>query len=113
MSTTYRYLKFKINTNLLDECKSLVYYNYADRDLKDAITACAIKSPDGMPNNMFKVYPDTCDSYRFTNICGIIPNTVSELLFCSIKPFSPILIVCSSNEVTNSCTLCPYEASTI
>ena len=37
--------------------KKLVYYNYADRDLKDAITACAIKSSNGMPNNMFKVYP--------------------------------------------------------
>ena len=40
MSTTYRYLKFKIDKNLLNECKRLVYYNYADRDLKDAITAC-------------------------------------------------------------------------
>jgi len=44
--------------------------------LKNAITACAIKSPDGMPNNMFKVYPDTCESYRFTSICGIIPKTI-------------------------------------
>ena len=79
MSTTYRYLKFKIDTNLLDECKSLVYYNYADRDLKDAITACAIKSPDGMPNNMFKVYPDTCESYRFTSICGILPKTIEAI----------------------------------
>ena len=79
MKTTYRYLKFKLDVNLLNECKKLVYYNYDDRDLKDAITACAIKSPDGMPNNMFKVHPDTCDSYRFTNICGTIPKTVSAI----------------------------------
>ena len=79
MSTTYKYLKFKINSDLLSECKKLVYYNYNDRDLKDAITACAIKSPDGLPNNMYKVYPDTCASYRFTSICGSIPNIVSEI----------------------------------
>ena len=79
MSTTYKYLKFKINSDLLSECKKLVYYNYNDRDLKDAITACAIKSPAGLPNNMYKVYPDTCASYRFTSICGSIPNIVSEI----------------------------------
>ena len=79
MSITHRYLKFKIDPNLLDECKKLVYYNYDDRDLKDAITACAIKSPDGMPNNMYKVYPDICDSYMFTSICAIIPKTVSAI----------------------------------
>ena len=78
MSTTYRYLKFKIDKNLLNECKKLVYYNYADRDLKDAITACAIKSPDGMPNNMFKIEPDTCDQYRFTSIAASIPNIISS-----------------------------------
>ena len=79
MSTTYKYLKFRINSDLLSECKKLVYYNYNDRDLKDAITACAIKSPDGLPNNMYKVYPDTCASYRFTSICGSIPNIVNEI----------------------------------
>ena len=65
MSITYKYLNFRLRTNLLNECKKLVYYNYADRDLKDAITACAIKSPDGMPNNMFKVDPDICDRYIY------------------------------------------------
>ena len=28
---------------------------------------------------MYKVYPDTCASYRFTSICGSIPNIVSEI----------------------------------
>ena len=79
MSITYKYLKFKLDTNLLDECKKLVYYNYEDRDLKDAITACAIKSPNGMPNNMFKVRPDTCDQYRFTSVAGSIPNIMREI----------------------------------
>ena len=77
--TTYRYLKFKLSSDLFSECKNLVYYNYDDRDLKDAITACAIKSPNGMPNNMFKVEPDTCDKYRLTTIAGSIPNTISEI----------------------------------
>ena len=76
MSFTYRYLKFKLNKNLLNECKSLNYYNYADRDLKDAITACAIKSPDGRPSNMFKVEPDTCNQYKFTSIVPKIPNII-------------------------------------
>ena len=79
MSITHRYLKFKIDPNLLDECKKLVYYNYDDRDLKDAITACAIKSPDGMPNNMFKVNPDMCDRYKFTSVVKSIPNVMKEI----------------------------------
>ena len=79
MSFTYRYLKFKLNKNLLNECKSLNYYNYADRDLKDAITACAIKSPDGRPSNMFKVEPDTCNQYKFTSIVPKIPNIIGEI----------------------------------
>ena len=79
MSITYKYLNFRLRTNLLNECKKLVYYNYADRDLKDAITACAIKSPDGMPNNMFKVDPDICDRYIFTSIVSTIPNVMEEI----------------------------------
>ena len=79
MSITYKYLNFRLRTNLLNECKKLVQYNYADRDLKDAITACAIKSPDGMPNNMFKVDPDICDRYIFTSIVSTIPNVMEEI----------------------------------
>jgi len=79
MSFTYRYLKFRLSKDLLNECKTLAYYNYADRDLKEAITACAIKSPDGMPNNMYKIIPDTCDQYRFTSIAGSIPNIIKEI----------------------------------
>ena len=79
MSITYKYLNFRLRTNLLNECKKLVYYNYADRDLKDAITACAIKSPDGMPNNMFKVDPDICDRYIFTSFVSTIPNVMEEI----------------------------------
>ena len=77
--TTYRYLTFKLSSDLFRECINLVYYNYDDRDLKDAITACAIKSPNGMPNNMFKVEPDTCDKYRLTTIAGSVPNTIKEI----------------------------------
>lgn len=77
--STYKYLKFNLETDLLDECSNLVYYNYDDRDLKNAITACAIKSSDGKPNNMFKVIPDVCDKYMFTSITGSIPNIMREI----------------------------------
>jgi len=77
--STYRYLKFNLESDLLAECKNLVYYNYDDRDLKNAITACAIRSPDGKPNNMFKVSPDICSNYMFTSITGSTPNLMYEI----------------------------------
>ena len=77
--STYRYLKFNLQSDLLAECENLVYYNYDDRDLKNAITACAVKSPDGKSNNMFKVSPDICSNYMFTNIVGSTPKLMNEL----------------------------------
>ena len=76
---TYKKLKFKIEEELLEECLSLPYYRYEDRDLVDAITGCAIKSINGKANNLFKTIPDLCENYKFTEICGTIPKIVKAI----------------------------------
>jgi ectoine hydroxylase-related dioxygenase (phytanoyl-CoA dioxygenase family) len=71
---SYKKLKLKLNKQAIDEVVNLPYYVYEDRDLKESVLACAIKSIDGQPDNLFKNIPDLCKDYKLTSIAGQIPT---------------------------------------
>ena len=70
----YKKLKFNLDVRALNECKRLPYYEYEDRDLKESVLGCAVKSIDGRPSNLFKKIPDLCNSYRLTSIAAQLPT---------------------------------------
>ena len=70
----YKKLKFKLGEASLKECERLLYYEYEDRDLKDSVHGCAIKSIDGSPSNLFKKVPDLCSDYRLTSVAAQVPT---------------------------------------
>jgi len=70
----YKKLKFKLGEASLKECNRLLYYEYEDRDLKDSVHGCAIKSIDGSPSNLFKKVPDLCSDYRLTSVAAQVPT---------------------------------------
>ena len=70
----YKKLKFNLDVRALNECKRLPYYEYEDRDLKESVLGCAVKSIDGRPSNLFKKVPDLCSSYRLTSIAAQLPT---------------------------------------
>jgi hypothetical protein len=59
------------NIQLNDILPKLPFVNYADRDLKDSITACSIKSLTGRIQDLHKSFDDNPEDYIYTKLYGI------------------------------------------